>query len=117
MHIFDQLFLFILDIEPGHIPGSINMPFPSFLDSTSGLELPVEELKKLFQQAGVDMQKPFWITCGSGVTACHIALAAHLCGHQGVYLYDGAWAEWFIKAAPEHVVSEGKGKQPWWMVS
>uniref|UniRef100_A0A672T2U4 Mercaptopyruvate sulfurtransferase n=1 Tax=Sinocyclocheilus grahami TaxID=75366 RepID=A0A672T2U4_SINGR len=50
--------------EPGHIPGSINMPFPSFLDSTSGLERPVEELKKLFQQAGVDMQKPFWVTCG-----------------------------------------------------
>uniref|UniRef100_A0A672T446 Mercaptopyruvate sulfurtransferase n=1 Tax=Sinocyclocheilus grahami TaxID=75366 RepID=A0A672T446_SINGR len=58
------LFLFISDTEPGHIPGSINMPFPSFLDSTSGLERPVEELKKLFQQAGVDMQKPFWVTCG-----------------------------------------------------
>uniref|UniRef100_A0A673JTT2 Sulfurtransferase n=1 Tax=Sinocyclocheilus rhinocerous TaxID=307959 RepID=A0A673JTT2_9TELE len=98
--------------EPGHIPGSINMPFPSFLDSTSGLERPVEELKKLFQQAGVDMQKPFWVTCGSGVTACHIALAAHLCGHLGVCLYDGAWAEWFTRAAPEHVISEGKGKQP-----
>lgn len=98
--------------EPGHIPGSINMPFPSFLDSTSGLERPVEELKKLFQQAGVDTQKPFWVTCGSGVTACHIALAAHLCGHPGVSLYDGAWAEWFTRAAPEHVISEGKGKQP-----
>lgn len=98
--------------EPGHIPGSINMPFPSFLDSTSGLEHPVEELTKLFQQAGVDMQKPFWVTCGSGVTACHIALAAHLCGHPGVCLYDGAWSEWFTKAAPEHVISEGKGKQP-----
>uniref|UniRef100_A0A671K5J0 Sulfurtransferase n=1 Tax=Sinocyclocheilus anshuiensis TaxID=1608454 RepID=A0A671K5J0_9TELE len=92
------LFLFISDTEPGHIPGSINMPFPSFLDSTSGLERPVEELKKLFQQAGVDMQKPFWVTCCSGVTACHIALAAHLCGHPGVCLYDGAWAEWFTRA-------------------
>ncbi|XP_072531202.1 3-mercaptopyruvate sulfurtransferase [Salminus brasiliensis] len=96
--------------EPGHIPGSINMPFPSFMDS-SGLERPVEELTALFQQAGVDLQKPFWITCGSGVTACHIALAAYLCGHPEVCLYDGSWSEWFAKAAPEHVISEGKGKQ------
>ncbi|XP_055050613.1 3-mercaptopyruvate sulfurtransferase [Misgurnus anguillicaudatus] len=96
-------------IEPGHIPGSINMPFTSFMDS-NGQELPVEELAKLFQQAGVDIQKPFCVTCGSGVTACHIALAAHLCGHPGVYLYDGSWVEWFSKAAPEHVISEGKGK-------
>lgn len=87
------------------------MPFPNFMDSTSGLERPVEELAELFQQAGVDMKKTFWITCGSGVTACHIALAAHLCGHPGVCLYDGSWAEWFTKAAPEHVISEGKGKQ------
>ncbi|KAA0706001.1 3-mercaptopyruvate sulfurtransferase [Triplophysa tibetana] len=100
------------NIEPGHIPGSINMPFASFMDKTTGMELPVEELSKLFLQAGVDMQKPFWVTCGSGVTACHIALAAHLCGHLGVCLYDGAWNEWFTKAAPEHVMSEGKGKQP-----
>ncbi|KAL7883410.1 hypothetical protein SRHO_G00010680 [Serrasalmus rhombeus] len=98
------------DTEPGHIPGTINMPFPSFMDS-SGLELPVEELTKLFEQAGVDLQKPFWVSCGSGVTACHITLAAYLCGHQDVCLYDGSWSEWFAKAAPEHVISEGKGKQ------
>ncbi|XP_060760257.1 thiosulfate sulfurtransferase-like [Neoarius graeffei] len=97
------------DTEPGHIPGSINMPFPSFMDS-SGLQRPVEELMAMFQDAGVDLQKPFWITCSSGVTACHIALAAHLCGHPGVCLYDGSWSEWFARAAPEHIISEGKGK-------
>lgn len=96
--------------EPGHIPGSINMPFPSFMDS-SGLERPVEELKEMFRNASVDLQKPFWVTCGSGVTACHIVLAAHLCGHPDVYLYDGSWSEWFSRAAPEHVISEGKGKK------
>ncbi|XP_035381391.1 3-mercaptopyruvate sulfurtransferase-like [Electrophorus electricus] len=98
------------DTEPGHVPGAINMPFPSFMDS-SGLERPVEDLTELFKQAGVDLQKPFWVSCGSGVTACHIALAAYLCGNADVCLYDGSWTEWFAKAAPEHVISEGKGKQ------
>ncbi|KAB5517617.1 hypothetical protein PHYPO_G00169230 [Pangasianodon hypophthalmus] len=96
--------------EPGHIPGSINMPFPSFMDSL-GLERPVEELMEMFRDAGVDLQKPFSVTCGSGVTACHIALAAHLCGHPDVCVYDGSWSEWFFRAAPEHIISEGKGKK------
>ncbi|XP_076866656.1 3-mercaptopyruvate sulfurtransferase-like isoform X1 [Brachyhypopomus gauderio] len=98
------------DTEPGHIPGSVNMPFPSFMDS-SGFERPVEELTEFFHQVGVDLQKPIWVTCSSGVTACHIALGAYLCGRKDVCLYDGSWTEWFAKAAPEHVISEGKGKQ------
>eukprot|EP00063_Salmo_salar_P073275 XP_014048110.1 PREDICTED: 3-mercaptopyruvate sulfurtransferase-like [Salmo salar] len=99
------------DIEPGHIPGTINMPFAKFMDA-SGKELELEELAKMFREAGVDMEKPFWVTCGSGVTACHVVLAAHLLGHSGsVSVYDGSWYEWFKRAAPEHVISEGKGKQ------
>lgn len=99
------------DIEPGHIPGTINMPFAKFMDA-SGKELELEVLAKMFREAGVDLEKPFWVTCGSGVTACHVVLAAHLLGHSGsVSVYDGSWSEWFKRAAPEHVISEGKGKQ------
>nr|XP_029490950.1 3-mercaptopyruvate sulfurtransferase-like [Oncorhynchus nerka] len=99
------------DIEPGHIPGTINMPFTKFMDA-SGKELELEVLTKMFQESGVDLEKPFWVTCGSGVTACHVVLAAHLLGHSGsVSVYDGSWSEWFKRAAPEHVISEGKGKQ------
>ncbi|XP_030649334.1 3-mercaptopyruvate sulfurtransferase [Chanos chanos] len=96
--------------EPGHIPATVNMPFTSFMDQ-SGLELPTEELQQLFQRAGVDLQRPLWATCGSGVTACHVALAAHLCGHPGVCVYDGSWSEWYARASPELVISEGKGKR------
>uniref|UniRef100_A0A4W5MG17 Sulfurtransferase n=1 Tax=Hucho hucho TaxID=62062 RepID=A0A4W5MG17_9TELE len=99
------------DIEPGHIPCTINMPFAKFMDA-SGKELELEELAKMFREAGVDLEKPFWVTCGSGVTACHVVLAAHLLGHsESVSVYDGSWSEWFKRAAPEHVISEGKGKQ------
>ncbi|XP_066563220.1 3-mercaptopyruvate sulfurtransferase [Amia ocellicauda] len=95
--------------EPGHIPCSISLPFTSFL-SEAGMEKPTQELRSLFKGAGVDLGKPLCVTCGSGVTACHVALAAHLCGHPGVAVYDGAWSEWYTRALPEHVISEGRGK-------
>ncbi|XP_076129044.1 3-mercaptopyruvate sulfurtransferase-like [Alosa pseudoharengus] len=95
--------------EPGHIPGSISMPFTSFL-GPSGELLSPDQLKELFRQAGVDLGRPICVTCGSGVTACHVALAAHRCGHPGVAVYDGAWSEWYTRAAPENVISKGRGK-------
>ncbi|XP_034046390.1 3-mercaptopyruvate sulfurtransferase [Thalassophryne amazonica] len=98
------------DILPGHFPGAINMPFTTFWD-TSGKLLGLEDLSRVFKEAGVDLQRPIWSTCGSGVTACHIALAAHMLRRPGVCVYDGAWSEWFNRASPEHIISEGKGKE------
>uniref|UniRef100_A0A3Q3WCE2 Sulfurtransferase n=1 Tax=Mola mola TaxID=94237 RepID=A0A3Q3WCE2_MOLML len=95
--------------EPGHIPGSISMPFHSFL-SQSGHFLPQEQLQALFARAGVDLSRPVCVSCGSAVTACHVVLAAHECGHPGVSVYDGGWSEWYTRAVPEHVISEGRGK-------
>ncbi|XP_068606017.1 3-mercaptopyruvate sulfurtransferase [Brachionichthys hirsutus] len=99
------------DTLPGHYPNAINMPFTSFLDA-SGKELGTEGLSKLFREAGVDLDKPLWASCGSGVTACHAALAAHLLGHPGVCVYDGSWSEWFKRASPDLIISEGEGKKP-----
>ncbi|XP_026180383.1 3-mercaptopyruvate sulfurtransferase [Mastacembelus armatus] len=98
------------DTLPGHFPGAINMPFTSFLDE-SGKELGTEDLSKLFREAGVNLEQPLWVTCGSGVTACHVVLAAYLLGHSGVCVYDGSWCEWFKRASPDHIVSEGEGKK------
>ncbi|XP_010866706.2 3-mercaptopyruvate sulfurtransferase-like [Esox lucius] len=95
--------------EPGHIPGSASVPFTSVLSPTGHLR-PREELRDLFARAAVDLSRPICASCGSGVTACHVALAAHECGHPGVSVYDGAWSEWYTRAAPEHVISAGFGK-------
>lgn len=97
----------LTDTLPGHFPGTINMPFPTFMDA-SGKELDTEVLSKLFKEAGVDLEKPLWATCGSGVTACHVVLAAHLLGHPGVCVYDGSWSEWFKMAPQNLIISEAE---------
>lgn len=107
---FSLFFLPVTDILPGHYPGAINIPYTTLLDP-SGKVKDTESLAEVFKDAGVDMTRPFWASCGSGVTACQVILAAHLLGHPGVCLYDGSWCEWFQKASPELIISEGEGKK------
>jgi thiosulfate/3-mercaptopyruvate sulfurtransferase len=79
----------------GHIPGSVNIPFGSFLDGEHhGVWRSDAELAAVFAAAGVDVHGPLISACGSGVTACTTAFAAHLLGHDDVAVYDGSWAEW-----------------------
>lgn len=89
-----------IDAEPwpgrksGRIPGSLNLPYTEIIDPEARTILPADQLKARFQAAGVDMKKPVVCTCGSGVTACVLALGLHLAGHRDVSVYDGSWAEW-----------------------
>ncbi|XP_068193118.1 thiosulfate sulfurtransferase-like [Antennarius striatus] len=92
-------------VQPGHIPGSKSMPFDEFVDA-DGMILSPEQLRKFFARSKVDLNKPLCGACGSGVTGCHVAMAAHLCGSPPAYLYDGSWYEWFTKAPPEHVATQ-----------
>jgi len=52
------------------------------------------ELEKAFKAVGTDLQKKITCSCGSGVTACVIALALHELGHKDAAIYDGSWTEW-----------------------
>jgi thiosulfate/3-mercaptopyruvate sulfurtransferase len=78
----------------GHIPGSINVPFLDLIDERTRCMRPAEELKGRFDAAGIDPRRPVTVTCGSGVTACVVALGLHLIGHDAVAVYDGSWSEW-----------------------
>jgi thiosulfate/3-mercaptopyruvate sulfurtransferase len=53
-----------------------------------------DEIKKIFKDVGVDLSKPISASCGSGVTACVIALAGYLVGKEDIAVYDGSWTEW-----------------------
>lgn len=80
-------------VEPGHIPGSRNLPWRLLYDAEGCLQ-PTALLQVLTMRAGVDFGKPAIASCGSGVTACSIALALDRLGHRHCAVYDGSWAEW-----------------------
>jgi thiosulfate/3-mercaptopyruvate sulfurtransferase len=80
-------------IRPGHIPHSLNLPFTDVLNNTKFKTQ--DELTSLFTDlVGADKTKPLVFSCGSGITACILLLAAHVAGYQHLKLYDGSWAEW-----------------------
>ncbi|GAQ88264.1 mercaptopyruvate sulfurtransferase [Klebsormidium nitens] len=80
-------------VRGGHIPGSKNVPFPQVLTSDGRMK-PVEELRTVFASAGVSLDRPIITSCGTGVTACVLALALHKLGKKDAAIYDGSWTEW-----------------------
>ncbi|MCL9773643.1 sulfurtransferase [Vibrio methylphosphonaticus] len=79
-------------VRSGHIPSSVCLPFLELM--RNGTLKPVNELQTLFSSINEDKNTPLVFSCGSGVTACILALAASMCGYQNLAVYDGSWTEW-----------------------
>jgi thiosulfate/3-mercaptopyruvate sulfurtransferase len=84
----------------GHIPGSRNVPYAELFDGATGAMKPLDDLRKTFMGAGIDLDKPIVTTCGSGVSALVLTLALYRLGVRGTALYDGSWAEWGLPNGP-----------------
>jgi len=80
-------------LRGGHIPGSLNLPSDTLMRA-DGTLLPAAELRKRFEAAGIQFDRPVTTTCGSGITASVLAFALHLLGHPRVAVYDGSRTEW-----------------------
>ncbi|KAI0975426.1 Rhodanese-like domain-containing protein [Xylaria arbuscula] len=90
-------------LSSGHIPGSINIQFSDVLDPTTKTVLPKDQLRKLFEQKGVDPSKPIISSCGTGVTAAVIETALEEAGYgspESRRVYDGSWTEWAQRVEP-----------------
>ncbi|MYA68118.1 MAG: sulfurtransferase [Gammaproteobacteria bacterium] len=78
-------------LRGGHMPNAENLPFVRLLEN--GVMKPADELREIFAEFGAP-ERRLISSCGSGITACVIALAAHEAGLDDVSVYDGSWVEW-----------------------
>ena len=83
-----------IDTVAGHVPGAVNLPFTTMVDAQGRWKDP-DTLREIWGQAmenapGGEMAA----MCGSGVTACHLLVTAHLLGLAVPKLYVGSWSEW-----------------------
>jgi len=81
-------------LRAGHMPGALNLPWEKLIDPQRGTMLPAETMKSIIEGAGIDISRPIVTSCGSGISACILALGLHLVGAKDVSVYDGSWAEW-----------------------
>jgi len=94
-------------LRGGHIPGSRNLPYERLTDPVTRQLKSAEELTRLFGEAGVALDRPIVTSCGSGVTACALAFALYLIGHEAAAVYDGSWSEWGLPG--DTAVATGAG--------
>ncbi|MDW6005529.1 sulfurtransferase [Vibrio mangrovi] len=79
-------------IRSGHIPGSACLSFTQLIDQHT--LKPAEALRPLMDKVLPHDAGEYIFSCGSGVTACIVLLAAYVCGYQNLKVYDGSWTEW-----------------------
>lgn len=79
-------------LRSGTIPNSVNLPFENLINEHGFLKSKTE-LKELFQLIA-EPNRNMIFSCGSGITACVLALGAELAGYKKTSVYDGSWTEW-----------------------
>ena len=88
-------------LRGGHMPGAVSMPFSE--TQVNGVMKSPALLRDMF--AGYQNKKLIF-SCGTGVTACILALAAEQAGLKDLSVYDGSWTEWGAVDSGLPVVSD-----------
>ena len=78
-------------MRSGHIINSYSLPLTSLLENGEAKSLDFIQAK--FSEL-VGNATHLQFSCGSGVTACALALFADECGYSNLSVYDGSWSEW-----------------------
>jgi thiosulfate/3-mercaptopyruvate sulfurtransferase len=79
------------EVRNGHIPNAISIPYTELLQQ--GIMKSEAALATLFENKN-PTKKELIFSCGTGITACTLALGAELCGIENYAVYDGSWTEW-----------------------
>jgi len=82
------------NVRSGSIPNSFCLPFKEILNEDNTFKK-TEEISKKFMQIIDVKHNNIVFSCGSGVTACVLALAYSLVNNKySPKIYDGSWAEY-----------------------
>lgn len=89
-----------IDPVAGHIPTALNAPTDGNL-GPDGRFLTAGELESRFAALGAaGADREVVTSCGSGVSACHSALAMRIAGLADPILYPGSWSDWSTAGYP-----------------
>jgi thiosulfate/3-mercaptopyruvate sulfurtransferase len=97
-----------IDAYPGHIPTAVSAPTDGNL-GPDGTFLPADALRARFAGLGADVagrHLDVVTSCGSGVAACHNALAMRVAGLTDPILYVGSYSDWSRAGLPVAVGPE-----------
>ena len=83
-----------IDPVAGHIPGARNLPFTTNVDGDGRFLAPQQVRRTLVEAFDGVAPADVVFTCGSGVTACHLALASAWAGLEEGRIYVGSFSEW-----------------------
>ncbi|TGV04060.1 sulfurtransferase [Flavivirga rizhaonensis] len=78
-------------LRMGTIPNSVNLPYTDLLDAG---ELKSREAIEAALNKRANKEDSIIFSCGSGITACVLALGANISGYKNISVYDGSWTEW-----------------------
>jgi thiosulfate/3-mercaptopyruvate sulfurtransferase len=81
----------------GHIPASKNLHYARLANDQDGTFPDAEALSEIYKSASVTPDKQVVCSCGSGVTACILAMGLYIIGHEDIAIYDGSWSEWGMR--------------------
>jgi thiosulfate/3-mercaptopyruvate sulfurtransferase len=96
-----------VDRVPGHIPTAVSAPYEGNF-SADGRLLPPAALRERFEAVEVTGARAGEVvtSCGSGITACHNALAMRVAGLPDPILYPGSYSDWSGSGEPVATGSE-----------
>jgi thiosulfate/3-mercaptopyruvate sulfurtransferase len=84
----------IRSIRGGFIPGAINVTGADAMSKDHTVK-PLDEVRKMFEEAGFASDQPIYVYCHSGDRSAHAyIMMKHILGYENVRSYDGSWIEW-----------------------
>jgi thiosulfate/3-mercaptopyruvate sulfurtransferase len=95
--------------KKGHMMGARHIPYASLVEPDNSLRFKSkEELMGILEEKGIPKEESILLSCGSGVSVCHMALVLEECGYPAPLIYDASWNEWGSEPDLPKVVPAGE---------